>query len=133
MKKTVFFDTSAIYSFGNKNDEKGLRIKDFLKEQPVLLITTNFILAESLSLITKRHGKQMGTQIGELLHKSSFVDLYYLDKALQEKAWDLYKKYKDKNFDFIDSTSFIFCKEQGINEALTLDRHFSQMGFKIFP
>lgn len=133
MKRTLFLDTSAIYSFTDKNDERGPLIENFLREHHVVLITTNFILAESLSLITKRQGKQMGIRIGELLHKSSFVNLYYLDKPAQEEAWIYYKKYKDKDFDFIDSTSFIFCKEQGINEALTLDRHFSQMGFKTFP
>ena len=96
-------------------------------------ITTNFVFAETLSLVTKRIGKDKGIEMGEKILQSGVVGLAYLDEEIQKEAWKFYKKYKDKDFDFIDATSFVFCQKRGIKEAFTLDRHFAQMGFKIFP
>ena len=91
------------------------------------------VFAETISLLTKRVGKHKGIEMGERILESDIIRLVYLDEGIQRDAWQLCKKYKDKDFDFIDAASFVFCQKQGIKEALTLDRHFSQMGFKVYP
>ncbi|MBI2346290.1 MAG: type II toxin-antitoxin system VapC family toxin [Deltaproteobacteria bacterium] len=96
-------------------------------------MTTHLIFAEANSLITKRLGKSVGERTGDLLQRSDFVQLVFLDEVVHREAWNLYKKYRDKDFDYIDATSFVFCKRRGIREVLTFDRHFAQMGFRIVP
>lgn len=129
----LFLDSSAIYAFVDRNDEMGPRIEQCLKEKKYPLVTTNLVFAESLSLITKRLGKKVGIKTGELLQDSQFLSLLHLDEKILQEGWALYKKYMDKDFDFIDATSFVFCQKNGIKEAITLDQHFAQMGFKVFP
>lgn len=129
----LFLDSSAVYAFVDKDDDEGRNIEHFLKEKRLPLVTTNFIFAEALSLITKRLGKKIGEQTGEALLDSQFIRLVYLEENLQREAWKFYKKYKDKDFDFIDATSFVFCLKRGIKEVITLDKHFAQIGFTVYP
>lgn len=131
--EAAFIDSSAFFVWGDQSSEEGAEIERLIVRNHPPLVTTNFILAELLSLVTKRIGKKKGLELGEKIISSSVVQLVYLDEKTQVEAWQLYKKYKDKDFDFIDATSFIFCRKQGIREVLTLDRHFSQMGFKVYP
>lgn len=129
----IFIDSSAIYALVDKDDASGPPIESFLKEKKPFLVTTNFIFAEALSLITKRLSKRVGIQTGEFLQNSRVITIIFLEGEIQKEAWNYYKKYKDKDFDFIDATSFIFCHTRGIREVITLDHHFSQMGFKTVP
>ena len=129
----IFLDSSAIYALADRDDRDGPLVDAFLKENRISLATTNLVFAEAISLTTKRLGKRVGEKTGDLLQDSRFIELVYLDEKTQREAWQLYKKYKDKDFDLIDATSFVFCQKRGIHEALTLGRHFAQMGFKIFP
>ena len=129
----IFIDSSAFFILGDQDSEEGQEVKSFIYDRKLHLVTTNFILGETLSLVTKRIGKAKGIEVGEIILKSGIVRVVYLDELLQEDAWKLYKRYKDKDFDFIDATSFVFCQRHGIREAVTLDRHFLQMGFKIYP
>lgn len=129
----TFIDSSALFVWGDRTSEEGREIESFLRAERPRLVTTNFVLAETLSLITKRIGKARGLEVGEILFSSKIVRLVFLEESLQREAWQMYKKYKDKDFDLIDATSFVFCQKYGIKETVTLDRHFSQMGFKVRP
>ena len=40
---------------------------------------------------------------------------------------------RDKNCSFTDCTSFVVMRELRLQEALTTDRHFMQMGFHAVP
>ena len=51
------------------------------------------------------------------------------ENKLFERGFDLYRKYKDKDWGLIDSISFVLMSERGITDALTFDRHFEQAGF----
>ncbi len=133
MSQELFLDSSALFAFVDRDQKSGATVVSYLKEIRRPLITTNLIFAESLSLITKRLGKKVGIETGLTLRKSEFARVITLDEAIRDEAWALYQKYQDKDFDFIDATSFIFCRRRKINEVLTLDRHFQQMGFVVVP
>jgi predicted nucleic acid-binding protein len=50
-----------------------------------------------------------------------------------EKARGLFFRRRDKAFSFTDCTSFVLVQELRIRCALTMDRHFQQMGFTVLP
>jgi len=47
------------------------------------------------------------------------------------KALELYESRLDKGYSLTDCISMNVCRELGIKEILTHDRHFEQEGFKI--
>ena len=131
--RELLIDSSAFFAWWDHASEEGKQIASLIVDEQIPLVTTNFLFAETLSLVTKRLGKARGIEIGKTILTSTVIRLAYLDENIQREAWQIYQKYKDKNFDFIDATSFALCHKRGIKEVLTLDRHFAQMGFKIFP
>jgi len=48
------------------------------------------------------------------------------------KAWEMFKKYEDKDLSFRDCTSFILMNNLKLRKAFSFDEHFKQMGFEIF-
>ena len=128
-----FFDSSALFAWGDEDSVPGKAINKLITETKPSLVTTDFVFAETLSLVTKRVGKYHGIRLGERIRNSQILKVIDIDRAVQEEAWNLYKKYRDKDFDFIDATSFIVCRRRKIQEVLTIDRHFQQMGFVVVP
>ena len=49
------------------------------------------------------------------------------------EAWEIFKKYFDKDFSFTDCTSFAVMKIRKISEVFSFDKHFEQYGFKRLP
>jgi predicted nucleic acid-binding protein len=56
-----------------------------------------------------------------------------MTETLIKKAWDIFDNFQDKNFSFIDCSSFAVMKELNIQKAFAFDRHFEQFGFEIIP
>lgn len=133
MTESIFVDTSAFYAMVNKGEVHHKKIRDFITKSKALFITTNLIFAETISLITKRLGKKVAADFGKGLQNSSRLNIYYLAEDYQKEAWDLFVRYKDKDFDYIDATCFTFMKKMGINKALSFDRHYKQMNFEMLP
>jgi hypothetical protein len=51
----------------------------------------------------------------------------------ESAAGQIFDHYSDQDFSFTHCTSFAVMRELGINEVFTGDRHFSTMGFTLFP
>lgn len=129
----VFIDSSVLFLFAGPSSTQRKYIHDYLLQEHPPLITTNIVVAETLSLITKRINKHTGIQFLEIIEKSQILKIIYANETLTQTALRLYRKYTDKDFDLIDATSFVLCKERKIKQVLTLDKHFSQMGFEMLP
>jgi predicted nucleic acid-binding protein len=53
----------------------------------------------------------------------------HIDQAMHQSAWRLLKSYSDKEWSFVDTSSFVVMTQLAITEVLTTDHHFSQAGF----
>jgi predicted nucleic acid-binding protein len=62
---------------------------------------------------------------------STDIEIIHLTPALFERAFDLYRTHLDKEWGLIDCVSFIVMSDEGITQALTTDKHFTQAGFQI--
>lgn len=128
-----FIDSSALFAWADRSSDEGQAVEALICEGRVGLVTTNIVFAETISFITKRAGKSKGILFGEQCLSSNILHLAYIDAKMQQEGWALYKKYRDKDFDLVDATSFVYCRSHGIRRVLTLDRHFAQMGFQVLP
>lgn len=131
--RKIFIDSSAFYALVDSSSKKGEQIELFISQNRPQLMTTDFVFAETLSLVTKRQGKHIGTKLGNMILASKLIKVYYVSEKWQKEAWNIYSKYQDKDFDLIDAISFIFCNKHKIKQVLTLDHHFTQMGYEMVP
>jgi uncharacterized protein len=136
MNDIFFLDTSYIVALEIKNEDVHNRVLEHwlsLASQRPQLITTTYIFDEVVTLLNSRklHGKAV--EVGTLLLESPDILLIDIDSSLFERGWQDFKRYKDKSFSLTDCLSFVVMQERNITNALTLDLHFQQVGFQIFP
>lgn len=53
-----------------------------------------------------------------------------LTHGLFIRSEKMYLRFADKNWSFVDCSSFIIMRERSIRDALTYDHHFEQAGFR---
>lgn len=98
-----------------------------------MLITTDFIFAETMSLLTKRLGKAVAVAFGEGIRSSSKFRIEEATPQMREQAWKLFAGHRDKDYDLIDCISFAAMESLGIGHVFGFDHHFTQHGFHLLP
>ena len=131
--KLIFADTGAFYALADRRDPAHQRAARFVAGYGVTLLTTDFIFAETMSLLTKRLGKEVAVTFGHAVRSSPSVRIEEATPEMRDKAWRLFSQHRDKDYDLIDCISFSMMASFGIHEAFGFDRHFIQYGFRLLP
>lgn len=129
--KRAFVDTSAWFGFISRDDPNHLTINKVLKVWESRLVTTNYVLDETLTLVRSRLGHALAVNVGESLRDPSLVDISRVTPEDEENAWDLFVQYKDQDFSYTDCTSFAVMRRLALGTAITSDRHFRVVGFEV--
>ena len=95
------------------------------------LVTTNYILAELVALLTSplRIPRPRLIDFMTGIKNSPYVHLIHVDTTLDAQAWELLTQRPDKAWSLVDCTSFVVMQRVGLTEALTTDHHFAQAGY----
>jgi predicted nucleic acid-binding protein len=121
----IFVDSSAWYALVNARDKNHLAAKRFL-EAGHRLLTTNFVIDETITLVLVRKGYQAAVDLGEQLWSEEQARIVWLSRTDQRAAWQLFKRYSDKEFSFTDCTSFVVMERLELTHAFAFDEHFDQ-------
>lgn len=54
--------------------------------------------------------------------------MHYIERVEILAAWDVFRRYADKQWSFTDCTSKVVMEKLGIRKAFAFDRHFAQFG-----
>lgn len=60
------------------------------------------------------------------------VEIVDVNAGCRLKAWEMFKKYEDRELSFADCMSFALMKNMGLHKAFTFDEHLRQLGGEIF-
>lgn len=131
--RLVFVDTGAFYALADRRDPAHLRAKRFIETLDSGLLTTDFIFAETMSLLTKRLGKAIAVTFGQGIRSSPTFRIEEATPKVREDAWRLFAGQRDKDYDLIDCISFSIMDSFRIRDAFGFDRHFVQYGFRLLP
>lgn len=105
-----------------------MALRNSLLKSGKLLVTTDYILDESYTVIRFRAGRHIAVQFGQAVRGSNLLRVEYLTPELIEKAWHLFRTSSDHEFSFTDCTSFVLMEHLKIKTALTFDAHFQEYG-----
>ncbi len=129
----LFVDTSAWYAFINRRDPAHKAVAKVLQQYTGRLVTSNFVLDETLSLCLYRMGHDVATAAGNVLMDPQAVDLVRITSKDEQLAWQLFCARSDQRFSFTDCTSFVLMRRLRIDTALALDGDFRSEGFTVIP
>jgi len=123
----------AVYDDRDKYHAVAKRAFQDLSGQRVIIVVTDYVVAESITLMRSRLGHAKAVAFGEWLLLSPRVKIIRLDADLWNEAWRFFKMYDDKDFSFTDCASFVVMRRERLRDAFTFDRHFEQAGFRLWP
>jgi len=123
----TFADTSAWFATVDPNDPNHEIARRFMSAKP-RLVTTNFVIDETITLVLKRLDYTRALRLGEQLWSGQLARIIYITRTDQQAAWQLFKRYRDKEFSFTDCTSFVVMERLRLTHAFAFDEHFDQIG-----
>lgn len=131
--KRLFVDTGAWYALVDKSDPEHAKAKELFRENTLPLVTTNFVFDETVTLLRVRLGWNVAKEFGSRLKDSGFASLVTVGLSDEERAWEIFLKYKDNDFSYTDCTCFAVMERLKIDTAFSFDGHFRAMKFRVAP
>lgn len=130
----LFVDTSALIALLDAGDPQQESVRAVwaraLADQ-VRLVTSNYILVETLAVVQRRFGTPA---VHVLLDDvAPVLELHWIDEGLHEAAVRGLRAAGRRSLSLVDCTSFELMRVLGLRSAFTLDAHFVEQGFIAFP
>lgn len=128
----VFLDTSFFKAFIDDHDDfhdQAVKVLEELENSKTLLVTTNYILDETITLVRARCGVQKVRDLREALAKLRSFKIIRVTASDEENAWNWFWNDWSK-LSFTDCVSFAVMKRLGLSRTATFDQHFTKAGFK---
>lgn len=128
MIKPLFIDTNYLCAYYNKLDSLHDKAKKFFpKLSKFNLIFSNFILLECYTVISQRVSKKDAVLFKEDMYNQKYYRIFWIDKELEQKTWDIFSSIKDKNFSYVDASILATMKSEKITHLLSFDVGFAQL------
>jgi len=104
-----------------------------LIEQKVLeryrLFTSNAVLYETYTLIRSRVHHSAAVDFMQNFLKSGVTE-FRITEAIEQRAKQIFIRYADKDFSFVDCTSFAIIDHLRCSSVLTFDQHFKLFRYR---
>lgn len=134
--KGLFVATSGWMAMADAADarhEAASRARDAWLRRGVILVSTDFVLDETLTLIRVRLGLDAAARWWDQVEPSRRLRWEPIGKDRLERARRWFFRWSDQRFSFTDCTSFVVMRELALKSALTTDAHFRHAGFTVVP
>src|SRR3990172_6005179 len=119
---STFVDTSALYATVNATDENHQtsdEVWNRLANGQETLVTSNYVLLETIALIGRRFGSQavrdFQTQLVPVLR------VYWIEESLHERAVAALLTAGERHLSLVDCVSFEVMRQLGLDAAFTFD------------
>jgi predicted nucleic acid-binding protein len=98
------------------------------------LVTTNLVVAEMQILLMRFRGSDEGVRFIDSVYQDPTHQVVFVDRELERAAVDQWlRRYRDQRLSLADTVSFEVMRGRRIRRALTIDEHFSLVGFEMVP
>lgn len=124
----IFVDTGAWFASVVPTDPDHAAAAAWLAANTEPLLTTDYIIDETLTLLRARGEKARSLLLGERFFNSELATVYKLTEADIALAWETFRRFADKQWSFTDCASKVVIEQFGIAQAFAFDRHFIQFG-----
>ena len=132
----IFVDTAGWMACADEGDPAHVlarHARDAALEQGNVLITTDYVVDETMTLVRMRLGLTAAKSWWEQLEGSSRLRWEWIGMERAARARKAFFRYRDKTYSYTDCTSLVVMQELKLKTVLTTDRHFQQMGLQVLP
>lgn len=125
----IVVDTSAIVATLNKadrNHSEAVRLLDRARRDKAALVITNFIVGETYATLLSR----VGSHAARRWLAENDIPVLRVTLGDERRAREILLKYTDKDFSYVDATTFALMERLNIQVCFAFDVHFEQFGFR---
>ena len=127
----VFVDTSFLVAALNPIDD---RYSEAVALAPILEnarpVTTNHVVGESWTMAGRRYGRHIAVALLRSLRGNARYTVVHVEADAEERAFEWLLRHDEREYSFVDATSFETMRGLGIKDALAFDRDFEAAGFR---
>jgi predicted nucleic acid-binding protein len=124
----IFVDTGAWFAAFVPNDADHSAADAWLETNTDLLVTTDYVIDELLTLMKMRGEFQRALRVGAALFTEEIAQVVWVLPEDIAHAWETFQRYHDKGWSFTDCVSRVVMQRLGIQQAFAFDAHFRQFG-----
>ena len=124
----TFVDTGVWYASVVPTDPRHTDVISWLRANNASLLTSDYIVDETLTLLRARGERTRALLLGEGFFNARLAEIYTLDETDVALAWEVFKRFDDKDWSFTDCASKAVIERLGIQQAFAFDHHFEQFG-----
>jgi len=131
---TVFVDTSALIAFLDRRDRSHddvLQTWQELRDSAIPVVTTNYVLLETLALVQSRLGLEAARNLVEDV--VPLIAVEWVTPELHEAGIEAVLAANRRDLSLVDCISFAVMRRLGLSHAFAVDEHFREQGFDCLP
>jgi predicted nucleic acid-binding protein len=125
----IFVDTSfwiAVQLRHDGNHDGAAALLRLHGEQP--LATTNHVRDETWTFLRRRAGHHAAVHFLDVLDRSTRLEVRHVDDEIERDAQRWLRRHDEREYSFVDATSFATMRKRRIREALAFDGDFAAAG-----
>lgn len=131
---SVFLDTSGVYALLVRSEDRHadvLRAFRKILEGGHSLWTTSYVLVETVALLQHRLGLDPVRDFTESV--VPVLSVAWVTEPLHRRGTERLLRADRRRLSLVDCVSIEFMRSEGLGEALALDAHFAEAGFRLVP
>jgi predicted nucleic acid-binding protein len=125
----TFVDTSFWVALATASDGNHRAAAELWKGRPRQLTTSNHVVGETWTFMNRRHGHATATDLTFSLRASPSVSIVHCGPDLEDEAWRWLERHDEREYSFVNATSFAQMRRLGILTAFAFDSDFAAAGF----
>lgn len=126
----IFVDTSFWVAIRNTRDPHHDDARALLEQHAdAVLLTTNHVRGETWTFLRRRAGHGSAVGFFDAVDASPRVRVEHVDPATEASAAAWLRVRGEREYSFVDATSFAVMRQRRITEALAFDGDFAAAGY----
>jgi len=124
-----FADTSFWFALAERRDPRHDDAKALVRAGVGPVCVSNHVVGETWTLLRRRAGHAAAVGFIDRLARLPDVEVVHVDEAAEADAWRWLRRHDEREYSFVDATSFAVMRRRRIREALAFDGDFNAAGF----
>ena len=124
-----FADTSFWFGLQERGDDRHQDARAIVARGVGRVVTTNHVVGETWTLLRRRSGHAAAVGFIDRLGALPDIEVIRVDEAVEAEAWRWLRARAEREYSFLDATSFAVMRRRRIREALAFDGDFNAAGF----
>lgn len=130
--KKIFVDSDAFVALAKADDANHLKAQEILNQlidKQVAFLTSNYVFAETVTVISQRVGHKAAIVfIQQIKTAEPLFSIHYVDQEIEDLAIDLFKVQHSKNVSFVDCANIALIKHDRLDAIFSFDRIYKKNG-----